>query len=246
MHIPPTFQSTLILEITYLSKAYGSTPALTDINLRVSEGKIIGLFGPNGCGKTTLIKIIVGLLRQFQGEVRIDGLAIGPATKAKVAYLPDRNVLNLNLNVNQCVRYFKDFFADFDELKARDILKSFQIPPTQNLKALSKGMIEKLHFALVLARNAQLYVLDEPIAGVDPLARDQVFEILRRYMPPYSSALLATHLLSVQNILDEAVFLHNGFLACHSPIEPLLASHGTLHEAYKHLVTQGYSESRVI
>lgn len=136
------------------------------------------------------------------------------------------------------------FFADFDELKAREILKKFQILPTQNLKALSKGMIEKLHFALVLARNAQFYVLDEPIAGVDPLARDQVFEILMGYMPQYSSALLATHLLSdVQGIIDEAVFLHNGSLLCHSPIKPLLESYGTLHEAYKHFVAQGYSES---
>lgn len=223
-----------IVQVSHLDKYYGLKRALFDVTFSIPQGTIVGLFGPNGCGKTTLIKILVGLLRQYQGEVYIDGSPIGPETKAKVSYLPDRNVLNPRMKVTQSVRYFKDFFADFNEEKAYEILKEFQIPTDQIIKSLSKGMIEKVHFALMLARDSRLYIFDEPIAGVDPLARDQIFSLMAKYIPMHSSVLVATHLVSdIQGALDEAIFLNQGVIVDHRRAEDFLSEYASLEEAYK-------------
>ena len=221
--------------ITSLTKNYNNTPALRDVNLEIPQGRVVGLLGPNGCGKTTMIKILVGLLQQYQGEVRIDGFKPGVQTKSMVAYLPDRNILNPRMNAIECVKFFQTFYADFDSLQAREIIESLQIPTNRPVKAMSKGTIEKLHLLLVLSRKAKLYIFDEPIAGVDPLAREQVFELISRYAHKEASILLATHLIyDAQKILDDAIFLYEGEVLRYESVDSIISPNNiNLEEAFK-------------
>ena len=200
-----------ILRCDNLCKDFGATRALDRLCLSVGSGKIIGLLGPNGAGKTTLIKIVNGLLQPTFGEVLIDGKRPGVETKPLVSYLPDVNYLNNWMTVEQIVFMFADFYADFRSNLAFDMVKRLGINRMQRLKSLSKGNKEKVCLILVMSRNAKLYILDEPIAGVDPATRDYIISTIINNYNPEASVLISTHLISdIESILDEVIFIQNG------------------------------------
>lgn len=200
-----------ILRCDNLCKDFGATRALDRLYLSVGSGKIIGLLGPNGAGKTTLIKIVNGLLQPTFGEVLIDGKRPGVETKPLVSYLPDVNYLNNWMTVEQIVFMFADFYADFRSDLAFDMVKRLGINRMQRLKSLSKGNKEKVCLILVMSRNAKLYILDEPIAGVDPATRDYIISTIINNYNPEASVLISTHLISdIESILDEVIFIQNG------------------------------------
>ncbi len=228
-----------LIEISHLSKTYGSNIALNDISLTIQPQKIIGLLGPNGSGKTTFIKILLGFLRQYIGEVYIEGKSINDPTNATlsksfIAYLPDKNHIPLDWSIDYACGFFEDFFADFSKSKARDLCKQLNLNPLSKLKTLSKGNQEKVGLLLTLARNAKLYIFDEPIAGVDPVAREQVFNLILENCNKDASIIIATHLIyDVQKILDEAIFLSYGRVLLHKPISELVTEQKNLEEVFK-------------
>lgn len=216
-----------LLRCVNLTKKYGNTTALSSINLTLESGKIIGLLGPNGSGKTTLIKLINGLLIPTEGAIYINGKAPGVQTKCEVAYLPDNSYLNSWMTVKQIVDYFVDFYADFREELAYTMLDRLGISPTMKLKTLSKGNKEKVCLILVMSRNAKLYVLDEPIAGVDPAARDYVISTIINNYNKDATVLISTHLISdIEQILDEAVFIQNGDILLQKSIDDIREENG--------------------
>lgn len=216
-----------ILRCENLTKHYGNHPALNGIRLSLQSGKIIGLLGPNGSGKTTLIKIINGLLVPTEGTITINGMAPGVETKKIVAYLPDNIYLNTWMTVKQIVEYFSDFYSDFRSEVAYEMLSRLGIEPTMRLKSLSKGNKEKVCLILVMSRNAKLYVLDEPIAGVDPAARDYVISTIINNYNPEATVLISTHLIGdIEQILDEAIFLQNGNIVMHDTVDNVRSEHG--------------------
>ena len=215
-----------LLRCENLTKKYANTTALKGINLTLESGKIVGLLGPNGSGKTTLIKLINGLLTPTEGKVLVNGNAPGVRTKAEVAYLPDNSYLNSWMTVKQIVDYFVDFYADFREELAYEMLKRLGINPEMKLKTLSKGNKEKVCLILVMSRNAKLYVLDEPIAGVDPAARDYVISTIINNYNQDATVLISTHLISdIEQILDEAIFIQNGEILLHKTIDDIREEH---------------------
>ncbi|MBR2309742.1 MAG: ABC transporter ATP-binding protein [Oscillospiraceae bacterium] len=202
-----------ILRVDGVTKRYGKLVALDNVSFTLESGKIVGLLGPNGSGKTTLIKLINGLLTPNEGAVTICGEKPGPVTKAQVSYLPDSIYLNSWMTVKQIVDYFKDFYADFRPELAYEMFRRLDITPDRRLKALSKGNKEKVCLILAMSRNAKLYVLDEPIAGVDPAARDYVINTIMSAHNPESTVLISTHLIAdIEGILDEVLFIQNGKL----------------------------------
>lgn len=213
-----------LLRCENLTKTYHNTKALNSINLTLESGKIVGLLGPNGSGKTTLIKLINGLLTPTEGKVLINGNAPGVKTKSQVAYLPDNSYLNSWMTVKQIINYFVDFFEDFREELAYEMLKKLGINADTKLKTLSKGNKEKVCLILVMSRNAKLYVLDEPIAGVDPAARDYVISTIINNYNPDATVLISTHLISdIEQILDEAIFIQHGDILLHKSIDEIRA-----------------------
>lgn len=224
-----------IISIKSLTKKYGNFIALNNITLDFPKGKIIGLLGPNGSGKTTLIKVITSLLNKYNGEVLVDGKEIGIETKKIVSYLPDRNVLPSKMKINEIIDYFSDFFNDFDSDKARKLLISLQIDLNRKFCELSKGMKEKVQLALVLSRNAKVYIFDEPIAGVDPAARDVIFELILNSKKEDATIIICTHLISeVETILDYAVFLKNGVVTLRNDVDKIRETSGkSLNEIFK-------------
>lgn len=205
-----------------LTKSYGSVTALSSINLTLESGKIVGLLGPNGSGKTTLIKLLNGLLTPTRGLITIDGKLIGPQTKAMVAYLPDNSYLNSWMTVKQIVGYFADFYEDFRPEVAYEMLARLGIAPDKKLKTLSKGNKEKVCLILVMSRNARLYILDEPIAGVDPAARDYVISTILNNYNPEATVLISTHLISeIEQVLDEVIFLKEGSIVLHKTMDEI-------------------------
>ena len=210
-----------------LSKHYGNIKALDNINLTLESGKIVGLLGPNGSGKTTLIKLLNGLLTPTKGQILVDGQQIGVETKKLVAYLPDNSYLNSWMTVKQIVDYFTDFYADFRPEVAYEMLERLDISPKRKLKTLSKGNKEKVCLILVMSRNAKLYVLDEPIAGVDPAARDYVISTILNNYNPDATVLISTHLIAdVENVLDDVVFIREGQILLHDSVDNLREQHG--------------------
>ena len=213
-----------LLEIQGLHKTYDKKTALNDINLSIEPGHIIGLLGPNGSGKTTLIKIICGLLQPTGGSVLVDGNPVGPESKAIVSYLPDKTYLDESMTVETAIDMFKYFYADFDEKRAEEMLSSLNIDPKNKIKTLSKGNKEKVQLILVMSRKAKLYILDEPIAGVDPAARDYILRTIISNFEPSASLIIATHLISdVEPVLDEAIFLQNGSIKLFKSIDDIRA-----------------------
>ena len=199
------------LEVRNLSKRFGSINALNNISFNINNGEIVGLLGPNGSGKTTLLKIITGLINNYEGDVLVYGNKVGIATKKYTAYLPDCNFISPSWSVFYSISYFADFFDDFDKVKAISLLKDCNISLNSTFKSLSKGTKEKLQLVLILSRKAGLYILDEPIAGVDPIARDLIFKLILENYNKEASILISTHLISsVESILSSAIFLKYG------------------------------------
>lgn len=200
-----------ILKCTGLTKDFDTVKALDTVNLEIQSGRVVGLLGPNGSGKSTLIKIANGLLTPTSGSITIDGKMIGPETKSIVSYLPERTYLNDWMRVAGIIDFFADFYSDFSREKAKDMLERLNIQPDARLKTLSKGTKEKIQLILVMSRNAKLYLLDEPIAGVDPAARDYILDTILQTYNPEGSIILSTHLIyDVERALDDIIFLLNG------------------------------------
>ena len=216
-----------IVQCMGLTKTYGGKIALNQIYLNLERGRIIGLLGPNGSGKTTLIKIMNGLLQPTAGDILINGQRPGVETKYRVSYLPERTYLHPGMKVMEMVQYFQDFYPDFRVDRAYDMLARLQIQPYERLKNLSKGTKEKVQLILVMSRDADLYVLDEPIAGVDPASRDYILHTIVKNYNRNATILLSTHLISdVENILDEVVFIRYGSIILQAGAEQIRRNEG--------------------
>lgn len=217
----------MLVECKSLCKNYGNKIALNNINLNIEQGRIVGLLGPNGSGKTTLIKILSGLLTAGSGEVYISGRSIGIETKKIVSYLPERTYLSEWMTVKQTINFFKDFYSDFSEETACDMLERLGINLGEHLRTMSKGTREKVQLILVMSRNAELYLLDEPIGGVDPAARDYILKTIISNYNENASVIISTHLITdVENILDEVIFLKYGCLMLHETVDDIREKHG--------------------
>lgn len=218
---------TPILECRNLTKNYGTFPALSDLNLTVQPGRIVGLLGPNGAGKSTLIKLANGLLTANSGEILIDGNAPGPETKSIVSYLPERTYLNNWMTISDAIEYFQDFYADFRPERAMRMMESLHIDPKKTLGAMSKGTREKVQLILVMSRAARLYLLDEPIGGVDPAARDYILNTILNNYETDSTILISTHLITdIEKILDDVIFIQNGKAVLQSSVEDIRENQG--------------------
>jgi ABC-2 type transport system ATP-binding protein len=216
-----------ILECQSLSKKFSGSVALSDVNLTLERGRIIGLLGPNGSGKTTFIKILNGLLVPDTGKVLIAGMEPGVETKKIVSYLPEKTYLADWMKVSDIVDFFKDFYEDFDPKRACDMLERLQIDPQRKLKTLSKGTKEKVQLILVMSRQADLYCLDEPIGGVDPAARDYILNTIITNYNENATVLISTHLIAeIENILDEIIFIKNGAVTLHSSVDDIRTKEG--------------------
>ncbi|MBR6232190.1 MAG: ABC transporter ATP-binding protein [Erysipelotrichaceae bacterium] len=216
-----------------LSKDYGKLRALDRVDLRLEEGRIVGLLGPNGSGKTTLIKLAARLLVPSEGNVTICGEVPSEKTKAIVSYLPDRNFLPEYMNGEELVAMYKDFFADFDENRAYEMLGSLDIDLKMPLRKMSKGTKEKVQLILTMSRKAKLYLLDEPIAGVDPAARDYILRTIISNYDENATVLISTHLIAdVENVLDEAIFLKQGRVILHKSVDEIKESTGQSVDEY--------------
>lgn len=222
-----------LVEIVNLTKKYGTNMAVNHLTVSLPKGKIIGLLGPNGSGKTTLIKMLNGLLTPTEGTILIDGNNVGTVTKSKVAYLPDRTYLTMNQTIRESLDYFQDFYADFSRERAEEMLKSLGIDPTVKMRTLSKGTKEKVQLILVMSRNASLYILDEPIAGVDPAARDYILRTIINNYNPEATVLISTHLIEdVEQVLDEVIFMRYGQLVLYTSVDNIREEKGKSVDAY--------------
>lgn len=216
-----------LLECKNLTKRYGKFTALDHINFSLEGGHIVGLLGPNGSGKTTLIKIINGLLTPTSGEITVHDAPIGVASKKVISYLPDHTYLNKNQRVRDIIDYFADFYSDFDVQRAYDMLAKLSINPCDRLKTMSKGTKEKVQLILVMSRHADLYVLDEPIAGVDPAARDYILHTILSNYDENATILISTHLIAdIENILDTVIFIQNGHIRLKSSVDEIREQNG--------------------
>ncbi len=211
-----------LLEIKDLDKKYDDKYALKDINLKLTNGKIIGLLGKNGAGKTTLIKLINDLLVPTSGEILVNGNKVGVETKKVISYLPEKTYLNKQMKVKEVLDYFKDFYDNFDIEKARKLLKDLELDENQSLSKMSKGMQEKVQLVLVMSRKANLYILDEPLGGVDPATRDYILDTILSNFNENASVIISTHLISdIERILDEVVFIDKGKIVLQSNTDEL-------------------------
>lgn len=217
----------MILKCNALSKTYGRKQALQGLDLELAPGRIVGLLGPNGSGKTTLLKLINGLLTPTSGTIRIDGLPPGKETKAIVSYLPERTYLDDGMKVREAISFFRDFYSDFDSTRAAEMLHSLDIDENARLRTLSKGTREKVQLILVMSRSARLYCLDEPIAGVDPAARDYILRTIINNYDPQATILISTHLIAdIEQILDEVIFIRDGRLIMQRTVDDIRAQDG--------------------
>ncbi len=216
-----------ILESNNLTKTFGKTLALDNVSLKVPRGKIIGLLGSNGSGKTTFIKLCNGLLTPSKGDILIDGMKPGIDTKSIVSYLPERNYLNNWMKVKDIIDMFKDFYKDFDQERAYDMLDQLHLNPDDKLKSMSKGTKEKVQLILVMSRQAKLYLLDEPIGGVDPAARDYILDTIIKNYNPDSTIILSTHLIAdIEKILDDVIFLKDGRVTLTKSVDQIREEEG--------------------
>ena len=217
-----------LLECRKLNKNYGGSFALNDIDLQIEPGRIVGLLGPNGSGKTTLIKLINGLLTPTGGEVLIDGRKPSPETKAIVSYLPERNALSEWMSAKQAMDYYADFFEDFNRDKAKEMIRNLGLDEQARIKTMSKGTREKLQLILVMSRAAKLYLLDEPIGGVDPATRDYILRTIISNYNENASVIISTHLIAdVEQVLDDVIFLREGHIELHESVDEIRNEKGT-------------------
>jgi hypothetical protein len=215
-----------ILECKGLTRKFNHFFALSNVDLTLERGEIIGLLGPNGSGKTTLIKLINGLLLPTDGQITVNGSVPGVETKKIVSYLPERGCLDERRRISELISYYSDFYSDFDVSRAHTMLKDLDIDPSLRLKTLSKGTKEKVQLILVMSRDAQLYVLDEPIGGVDPAARDYILRTILTNYKEDASVLISTHLIAdVENVLDRVLFLQNGQITLNASVDEIRSGH---------------------
>ena len=211
-----------LLKCIHLKKSFGDKPVLQDVCLEIPRGKIIGLLGKNGTGKSTLIKLICDLLTPTSGKVLVNGLDVGVESKNAIAYLPERTYLDKSMTVEQVFAYFSDFYDNFDTEKARDLLKKLGLDEKQRLSKMSKGMQEKVQLVLVMSRRADLYLLDEPLGGVDPATRDYILDTILSNFADGASVLISTHLIAdIERILDEVIFIDDGKIVLHENADEL-------------------------
>lgn len=228
-----------ILNTKNLTKNYGKKTALSNINMDIARGRIIGLLGPNGSGKSTFIKLAAGLLVPTTGKITIDGDAPGVETKAKVSYLSERTYLSDWMRVSEIIAFFEDFYGDFNRIKAENMLKDLNINPDDRLKTMSKGTKEKVQLILVMSRQAQLYLLDEPIGGVDPAARDYILNTIITNYKEDAAVIISTHLIAdIEQILDDIIFINQGQLVLTSSVDEIRETHnksvdGLFREVFK-------------
>lgn len=211
-----------LIQTNHLSKSYKRKVALDDVNLNLGSGRIIGLCGPNGSGKTTMIKILMGLLRDYQGEVKIGNTSVSQESKALCSYLPDKTYFEKKMTGNQAIKVFEDMYSDFSVDKMHSLLGAFDVSADLSFKEMSKGMQEKFQLALVLARDAKIYLLDEPIGGVDPASRDKILHSILTNYAQDSLLLISTHLIAdIEPICDEVIFLKEGRVFLHENCDDL-------------------------
>lgn len=224
-----------LLALSHVNKNYGSKKVLDDLSFTIGRGGVIGLLGPNGSGKTTTIKLIAGLLVPNSGEILINGMAPSPATAAMISYLPERNFLPLGEKVSYLIDYFADFYRDFDRRKAYEMLGRLGVSEKELLKNLSKGTREKVQLILVMSRRAELYLLDEPLGGVDPAARDYILDTILSNYSENGSILISTHLISdVERVLDDVIFMADGRAAFCASVRSIHEKHGkTVDELFR-------------
>ena len=228
-----------MIEIRNLTKQYGRVTALDDVSVSIGNNKIVGLLGENGCGKTTLMRILAGLNQPSSGQVLIAGDVPGPKTKSIVSYLSDAPNLPGRARIASLIRYFADFYSDFNAETCKDLLAQFGILAGARLDEMSKGQREKVHVALTMSREAQVYLLDEPISGVDPAARDATLNTIITAMRPDALMIITTHLISdIEFILDDAIFMRHGKLLSHNAVDELRAGHQrSLNDYFKEVYT---------
>ena len=226
-----------VLEIKNLSKKYGNKQALKDVSFTAEKGEVIGLLGPNGSGKTTLIKILAGIIKKYEGEVKIDSQNVNYKTKEFVSYLPDRFFLDPNLTIAQTQALFEDFYSDFDGEKFTSFIEQMSLDKKMKVSNLSKGMTEKLNLALVLSRHAKLFIIDEPIAGVDPVAREQILDAIIDNIDPDSTLVITTHLVrDIERIFDRVIMLNKGSVELNDSVENLRSTYNIgIEDVYKQI-----------
>lgn len=226
-----------LLEIKNLSKSFDGKEVLKGADLCISSGKIVGLLGRNGAGKTTLIKLINDLLTPTTGEILVNGNKIGVESKKVISYLPERTYLNKQMKVSEVISYFEDFYDNFDSKKAEKLLKDLDLDINQNLSKMSKGMQEKVQLVLVMSRNADLYILDEPLGGVDPATRDYILDTILSNFNEGASVIISTHLISdIERILDEVIFIDKGKIILQSDADKLRKKEkGSIDEIFRRM-----------
>ena len=217
----------MVLQIQNLTKKYGAKQALNNVSFEIGEGTITGLLGPNGSGKTTLIKIINNLITDYTGKVLVCGQPLGIGAREKISYLPDCEFLRREIRISTAIDMYDDFFSDFDRMKAGEMLKTVKLEPKMRINTLSKGMNEKLQLVLTMSRAASLYIFDEPIAGVDPAARDFILDTIIRNYREEASILISTHLISdIEHLIDRVIFIKEGSVVLDKESDTLRGEQG--------------------
>lgn len=229
-----------LVKIENLWKRYDLKAVIRDVNITITEGKIIGLVGDNGSGKTTLLKMIVGLQHPSQGDIFVSGKKVSRETKKIVSFMSDRPIFEEWMTVKDALFFYRDFFEDFDIQKAVDTIAKFKIPLEEKINALSKGMIEKLQLILTFSRHAKLYVLDEPLGGIDLVSREHVLELILQFYREDCTILISTHLIGeIENLFDEVIFLKDGEIVLYENVEDLRFQRGkAIHELFKEVFGQ--------